>query len=44
MALRIKNFNILVFIEKSDFQRGDLKKNNKEEGLCKKGGLDSLQI
>ena len=40
----MKNFNIWAFIEKSDFHRGVSQKTNKEEGLHKKGDLDSLQI
>ena len=40
----MKNFNIWAFTEKSDFQRRDFTKNDKEEGLPRKVGLDSFQI
>ena len=37
MELRMKNFNIWTFTEKSDFQGGISQKSNKEGGLPKKG-------
>ena len=40
----MKNLNIWAFIKKPDFQRGISHKTNKEKGLHKEGGLDSLQI
>ena len=44
MVLRMKNFNIWGFTEKSDFQLGVHKKKNIEEGLPRKGGLSSFSI
>ena len=42
MGLRMKNFSIMGFTKKSDFQGGSQKTNILEE-LPKKGGLDSFQ-
>ena len=44
MVLRMKNFNILGFTEKSDFNGGCSRKTNIEKGDCLKRGLDSLLI
>ena len=38
MELRMKNFNIWAFIEKSDFQRGDLTKKPIKRRDCVKSG------
>ena len=40
----MKNFNIFRVHWKIQFLGGGVTKNNIEEGLPKKGGLDSLQI
>ena len=40
----MKNFNILGFTEKSDFNGGCSRKTNIEKGDCLKRGLDSLLI
>ena len=40
----MKNFNILGFTEKSDFNEGCSRKTNIEKGDCLKRGLDSLLI
>ena len=42
MVLRMKNFNIWGFTEKSDFQLGVHKKKKHRGGIAQKGGLEQF--